>query len=106
MEMQDEFEKGRCRRIGWLSFVVRDSCSAGRSAGLNSFASSFSQTKAGMYYCNWRLKREVFLSKSGSLAGAVTGAPVVLSEFSSGILDVVSLRPIIIASVCLCVCSL
>lgn len=48
-----------------------------------------------------------FLSKSGSLAGAVTGAPVVLSEFSSRTLDVVSLRPIIIiASVCLCVCSL
>ena len=79
--MQDEFEKACCRRVQWLFFVVRDcqslvspwpchfnsglcmrtSCSAGQSAGLDSFVFGSIQTMAGMYYRKWRSEEgEVF----------------------------------------------
>lgn len=70
------------------SSTPRTSCSAGRSAGLDLFALNFSQTEVGINYRNWRVKeRNIVFSKKGSLAGAVTDAPGVLSEFSSRTVD-------------------
>lgn len=57
------------------------SCSADQSAGLGSFALSFTQTKADVCYRNWRKKMGCL--ERGSLAGAVMQAPGVLSELSS-----------------------
>lgn len=66
----------------------RTSCSAGRSAGLDSFALSLSQPKDALYYRKWRLEGGgFFFSKKGSLAGAVTDAPGVLPDFSSRNVD-------------------
>lgn len=38
---------------------LRTSCSAGQSAGLDSFALSFSQIEVGMYYRNWRIEEGI-----------------------------------------------
>lgn len=75
--MQDELEEVCCRRMQWVIFWfetvqvvsavalppnlgirVRTSCSAGRSAGLDPFASGFIQMKVGMYYRNQNIERE------------------------------------------------
>lgn len=69
-----------------LGLRVRTSCSAGQLAELDVFVLSFIQTDAGTYYCNWNIEG-VFFLKSGSLAGAVTDAPGVLSEISSRTVD-------------------
>lgn len=81
-----------------LGLRLRTSCSADRSAGLNSSALVLTQTKAGMYYRNWRI--EGGFLESGSLAGAVTQAPGVLSEFSSRMVDLRSLRSVVNNVVC------
>lgn len=51
-----------------------------------------------MYYRNWRI--EGGFLESGSLAGAVTQAPGVLSEFSSRMVDLRSLRSVVNNVVC------
>lgn len=114
MGMQDEFEKAVVEDLdgsswfGTVTFVsalamppdlgipLRTSCSAGRSAGLDSFVVSFAQTKAGDYYRNWNREGNFSLLKSGSLAGAVTDAPGVLSKISSRRVGLGSLRSIMI----------
>ncbi len=46
-----------------LGIPLRTSCSAGRSAGLDSFVVSFAQTKAGDYYRNWNREGNFFSSE-------------------------------------------
>lgn len=84
-----------------LSLRLRTSCSAGRSAGLDLFALSFTQTKAGMYFRNWKLEEEVFCEEW--LFVRCCEAPGVLSESSSRIVDLESLNSIImLCVVCRC----
>ena len=76
---------------------MRTSCSAGRPAGLKLFALTSTQTKAGRYYSNWKIEGIVFVlfPMRGSMAGAVTEAPGVLSEYSPRLKVFESLRSII-----------
>ena len=86
-----------------LGIPLRTSCSAGRSAGLDSFVLSFAQTKAGDYYRNWNTEGKFFSSEEWLFGRRCDRCSWCVVGDSSRKVGLGSLRSIMmLCAVCIC----